>query len=265
MRFSFQFNTIFKIQFYCSIFACRFLMSAPPTTIPQELYREFTMNNKVSVSDYYFDDSLPHESAIEYTYAQVESLKAKAIARQENYYGPTDSYLYAALNRYSSYIKGKRIGIIGSVTPWYEAIVLSYGGKPITIDYNPIISDHPEITTLTIAEYEKNPELFDAILSISSFEHDGLGRYGDPINPKGDLEAMAKAVRMLKPHGLLFLAVPVGLDHIFWNAHRVYGKERLPLLLKEWNIIQTFGYEKWNLDQFSNGWHQPVFVISPKK
>ncbi len=33
-------------------------------------------------------------------------------------------------------------------------------------------------------------EGFDMALSISSFDHDGLGRYGDPLDPVGDLKAM---------------------------------------------------------------------------
>ncbi len=29
---------------------------------------------------------------------------------------------------------------------------------------------------LTVADYDKNPELFEVAISLSSFEHDGLGR-----------------------------------------------------------------------------------------
>jgi hypothetical protein len=36
-------------------------------------------------------------------------------------------------------------------------------------------------------------------------EHDGLGRYGDPINPFGDLESIARARCLLKHGGILFL------------------------------------------------------------
>ena len=34
---------------------------------------------------------------------------------------------------------------------------------------------------------------FDVIVSHSSLEHSGLGRYGDPLNPWGDLIASARA------------------------------------------------------------------------
>ena len=34
---------------------------------------------------------------------------------------------------------------------------------------------------------------FDAVVSFSSIEHSGLGRYGDALNPWGDLIAAAQA------------------------------------------------------------------------
>ena len=47
-------------------------------------------------------------------------------------------------------------------------------------------------------------------LFISSFDHDGLGRYGDPINPEGDLQAMQTVASVLRDDGILFLTVPIG-------------------------------------------------------
>ena len=41
---------------------------------------------------------------------------------------------------------------------------------------------------------ERRPKLnFDAVVSFSSIEHSGLGRYGDALNPWGDLIASAQA------------------------------------------------------------------------
>ncbi len=54
-------------------------------------------------------------------------------------------------------------------------------------------------------------------------EHVGLGRYGDPLDPDGDLKAMAELVRVLAPGGSLLFVVPVGRPRILFNAHRVYS------------------------------------------
>jgi hypothetical protein len=43
--------------------------------------------------------------------------------------------------------------------------------------------------------------LFDAVISFSSLEHSGLGRYGDAINPWGDLMTMARAWCVTKNSG----------------------------------------------------------------
>lgn len=38
----------------------------------------------------------------------------------------------------------------------------------------------------------------DFAVSYSSWEHDGLGRYGDPIDPWGDIKAMQRAACYVK-------------------------------------------------------------------
>ncbi|MDL2316315.1 DUF268 domain-containing protein, partial [Desulfovibrio sp. OttesenSCG-928-A18] len=39
---------------------------------------------------------------------------------------------------------------------------------------------------------------------------------------------------------LLFLGVPIGSDALMWNMHRIYGKERLPLLLSGWVPVDLY-------------------------
>jgi SAM-dependent methyltransferase len=54
-------------------------------------------------------------------------------------------------------------------------------------------------------------------------EHIGLGRYGDPIDPDGDLKAFAELRRVVAPGGVLLLALPCGFEsRICFNAHRIY-------------------------------------------
>ena len=61
---------------------------------------------------------------------------------------------------------------------------------------------------------EGNLKKFDVIVSFSSLEHSGLGRYGDGLNPWADLMAMAKAWCVVKPDGLALVGVPAGEDMI---------------------------------------------------
>jgi hypothetical protein len=58
-----------------------------------------------------------------------------------------------------------------------------------------------------------------------TIEHIGLGRYGDPLDPDGDLKALAELTRVLAPNGDLLVVVPVGRPRIAYNAHRIYSHE----------------------------------------
>lgn len=73
-------------------------------------------------------------------------------------------------------------------------------------------------------------------------EHVGLGRYGDPIDPDGDLKAIAELKRVLAPGGNLLFVVPVGKPKIQFNAHRIYSYEMIrdyfsDLKLREFLLI----------------------------
>ena len=58
-------------------------------------------------------------------------------------------------------------------------------------------------------------------------EHVGLGRYGDALDPDGDLKAMAELKRVLAPGGSLLFVVPVGEPRVQFNAHRIYGFDQV--------------------------------------
>jgi len=136
------------------------------------------------------------------------------------------------------------------------------------LQYNKLTYDHANITTATVEDYfqgEKAETKYDLAISLSSFDHDGLGRYGDPVDPNADLQAMRTARTMLKPGGILFLTVPIGPDLIMWNLHRRYGMLRLPLLLQGWQAQDKMG---WNEDylvansSFLRA-YEPIFVLRP--
>ena len=82
----------------------------------------------------------------------------------------------------------------------------------------------------------KTLDVFDVVFSFSSLEHSGLGRYGDPLNPWGDIMSVAEAWCVSGPSAKLALAVPtsvsLGLDVIEYNAHRSYGPLMYPYLVR---------------------------------
>ena len=227
--------------------------------LPQQQQLEYLLGGKVKQEDWYIDGTVDVKK--KWTTKEFDELRVKAQNREINYYGETDTWFYEALDLCP--INGINVAVMGSTTPWYETIVLEFGGKPTTIDYNLPNYKHPEIEEISVQDYWKTPRQFDVAISISSFEHDGLGRYGDPLNPIGDLRAMTEMKKILKKDGILFLAVPVGLDKVVWNAHRIYGNVRFPMLTEGWKLEGCVGMEESFMarDTGVGGVYQPIVLL----
>lgn len=96
----------------------------------------------------------------------------------------------------------------------------------------------------------------DSIESLScmhTVEHIGLGRYGDELDPNGDLAAIHELKRVLKKDGSLLFVTPVGKPRIEFNGHRIYSYEQIvdyfsPLVLQEFSLIPDAGGLTENAD-----------------
>jgi SAM-dependent methyltransferase len=63
----------------------------------------------------------------------------------------------------------------------------------------------------------------DSLSSLHAVEHFGLGRYGDPVDPDASFKMMRALARVLKPGGRLYFSVPIGVERLEFNAHRVFA------------------------------------------
>lgn len=182
-------------------------------------------------------------------------------------------------------LANKTVLVVGSITPWLESIALHLGAKEVTTsDYNlphwgrDMKKKLPQLKRgrlLPEMLADVNSEQYDVILSYSSIEHDGLGRYGDPIFPDGDLAAMREIYLLLKPGGSLVLGVPTeGVDANHYYSQRLYGPVRFPVLLRGWNyrgaaMDGNFGgsflLERHDHTNFSSGFgiHSVVVLQKP--
>ena len=156
-------------------------------------------------------------------------------------------------------VNNKVLLVLGSLTPWVEAIALRAGAKLIiTADYNVPKLDgtrFPIITTHTSILSNIDDSYFDAVISFSSLEHDGLGRYGDPLDPYADFKTISQIERILKPGGVLFLGVPMSTkDVTFDTAARVYGPIRFNMLFCGFELLARI-----NLGNTSAGFEAVCF------
>lgn len=84
-------------------------------------------------------------------------------------------------------------------------------------------------------------------------EHIGLGRYGDPIDPKGTEKACQELSRVLAKNGLLYFCLPIGKNRVCFNAHRVHTPETIidyfkNLKLMEFSVVDDNGNYITNVD-----------------
>ena len=159
------------------------------------------------------------------------------------------------------------MAVWSSISPWLEVALSrwwrsSVGGTPAvtTVDWNePIIEAGAataaggELRTMdasALAAAYARGKRFDLIVSFSGLEHDGLGRYGDPLHPEGDLAAMSEIRAFLAPRGLLLLGIPTNsYDDICWPNMRIYGPSRLPRMLEGFEMVGRV----WNGSVVSGG------------
>lgn len=120
----------------------------------------------------------------------------------------------------------------------------------MTIEHNKLDIEErfrDRVYSITPVEFAMNfknySESFDFAAAFSSIEYIGLGQYGEPIDPYGDLREIQKIRCALKPGGLLFLGLPFGLDAVIFNTHRVYGPIRLAMLMTGFDWIATYSSE----------------------
>lgn len=124
-------------------------------------------------------------------------------------------------------------GIVSAFVP-----VDFYDYRPADLSLSNLSSQKADLTALPFAN--------NSIASLSCMhviEHIGLGRYGDPLDPEGDIKSARELSRVLAPGGTLLFVTPVGAEaRIEYNAHRIYSYQAVldlfpDLTLREFTVV----------------------------
>ena len=217
-----------------------------PKEIPKELLQEFTMNGRLKIQKWYFDEKYLGGKSHTPIWSKDDVERQIDLARKGKLpgtYGISETNALRDGLKHAPHIKNGRILVIGSERPWVEASVLEAGAREVvTLEFGTIISKHAKIKTMIPSEFRQKYlngtlGLFDGIVTFSSVEHSGLGRYGDALNPWGDIITIARAWCVTRMGGSLTIGVQYSneKDALVFNAHRVYGKIRYPYLTTNWH------------------------------
>lgn len=113
-----------------------------------------------------------------------------------------------------------------------------YDYRPIKIELSNLKCEHVDVTQLPFKDNS-----IDSLSCMHVVEHIGLGRYGDQVDPEGDIKAMKELARVVAKNGSLLFVVPIGNEaKIMFNAHRIYTKDM---------IINIFKHLELNLREFT--------------
>lgn len=116
-----------------------------------------------------------------------------------------------------------------------------YDYRPANLNLNNLDSGFADLKQLNLPDNS-----IPSLSCMHTIEHIGLGRYGDEIDPQGDIRSINELKRVLQPGGDLLFVTPVGRPRIEFNAHRIYSYEQIieyfsPLTLKEFSLVNDAG------------------------
>jgi hypothetical protein len=242
--------------------------NSPYKNIPDELLKDYTMNNNIPILDWWLDGSgdlrnkIWNKNYIDEFKQNFTSNNIKNNNHGHEPYPGASSWILKAIEKYN--IKNQKIAVIGSLTPWIEAILLNFDNIVTTVEYNVPTIDYPNLNSISYWDFQKNTTKYDCIITYSSIKHSGLGRYGDPLDPNGDVHTMQEIHKNLVNNGLLIWGAPVGHDALVWNVHRIYGKIRLPLIFNGFKELEWIDFDKDILlnSPLNKSCMQPVIVLS---
>jgi hypothetical protein len=210
-----------KIPFFMSIYYILFKLKRYVETCRD--WREFkskSFSSRFTVSRkdrrfYYFDTTITTDFDHHYIYHPAWAARIIAKSKPDFHIDISSSLYFCTM--------------ISAFIP-----VKFYDYRPAKIYLSNLTSDHVDITALPFED--------DSIQSLScmhTVEHIGLGRYGDPIDPNGDLKAIAELKRVLSLGGNLLFVVPVGKDaKIMFNAHRIYTYNQIITFFKDFELVE---------------------------
>jgi len=108
-----------------------------------------------------------------------------------------------------------------------------YDYRPADINLDNLVSKSGDLMNLPLED--------NSVKSLScmhTIEHIGLGRYGDRLDPEGDIKAIKELKRVLAPGGSLIFVTPIGKTKLCYNAHRIYSYKQIIDLFSDLNLIE---------------------------
>ena len=194
-------------------------------------------------------NSMPHRTSFQY-----DRKHERLIDESKHDAGNCGAYYWQDLWAATKIIKRKpEVHYdIGSRIDGFVAHLQAARQKTVLIDIRQMESKMPFVTFVqadATSLEELGDETVDSISALCSLEHFGLGRYGDKIDPDACFKAMNAIQRVLKKGGHAYIAVPIGAEHLEFNAHRIFFAQTI---VDEFDQMELVDFQANNLDKNMN-------------
>lgn len=117
---------------------------------------------------------------------------------------------------------GSRLdGFIAHCLPFCNVVMLDI--RPLHIKVDNLSFQQADCTRMD----EIPDNSIESLSTLHAVEHFGLGRYGDKIDPLGHEKVINEIIRVIKPGGHVLFSLPVGVERVEFNGHRVFNPETI--------------------------------------
>ncbi|MEI7626397.1 MAG: DUF268 domain-containing protein [Actinomycetota bacterium] len=131
---------------------------------------------------------------------------------------------------------GSRVDLVAFLTAITSVTFVDI--RPLEVEMEGLTSVEGSVLDLPFADRSQ-----ESISCLHVAEHIGLGRYGDPLDPMGTVNAAKELARVLAPGGKLLFSGPVGRPRTMFNAHRVHAPEQVRAMFGELELIEFAGVD----------------------
>jgi hypothetical protein len=145
----------------------------------------------------------------------------------------------------------------------YFAVIASAFVPMDFYDFRPADLDIPDVQSLPgdLTKLDIPSDSLPSVSCLHTVEHVGLGRYGDEIDPEGDLKAISELKRVVAKGGSLLMVTPIGKEQMTeFNGHRIYEYEKFVSYFDGFELID-FSYIPDRKERGDMFWHTDKSVI----
>jgi len=157
-------------------------------------------------------------------------------------------YFYQQLWLFEKVLKDKPQQHVDFGSTYQMSGYLSKIVKTVFCDIRPIKTDleNLEVRSEDLLKLTYPDGSLTSVSCLHVIEHIGLGRYGDKLDVDGSKKAASELKRVLAVDGKLYVSCPIGIERVYFNAHRVFYPETViemfsGLTLEEFSYVDDNG------------------------